>query len=1050
MDMKINSTAKSVLNKRYLKKDKNGNVIETPEELFLRVANTIAKAELNYSNGEENYKKYKKLFYNMMINLDFLPNSPTLMNAGRSLGQLAACFVLPIEDSMESIFTTLKDAALIHKSGGGTGFSFSRLRPKNDIVKSTTGVASGPISFMKIFNSATEQVKQGGTRRGANMAILRVDHPDILDFIKCKDIESELNNFNISIGITKEFTDAYKNNEDYWLINPNDNKKVKKLNARYVLDLISKQAWKNGEPGIIFLEFINNKNTLINLGEIESTNPCVHKDTLIYTKNGLCNINDNDNLYNKKLDILVNDKIYKTTEQGAFPTGIKDLYKLETNEGYELICTLDQKLLNDKNRWIELKKILPGDKLKLNDYSSYYCVNGNYKKHDNGEAYIIGRLFGLGKNINNDLNEYIKELRMLLTVEVELDRLNKFDKTNLKESLLEIIKDLNIDLEKQTFDINLKDYSLHFYTLFIKGIYESIGFVNLYEKPNIGLQNLPYKTFKNIQLLLLYLGIKSSLEYSNSYYVLYIRNYSVIKFIQNLYNKNYIFNKKLRHSIDKMIISKKHFQKEDFTVTVKNISYHSFDVVYDVVVPGENRFNANGFIAHNCGEQPLLPYEACNLGSINLSNFVIYKDNKPVLDVERLRKTVILATRFLDNVIDVSKYPIKKIEDNVKSNRKIGLGIMGFADYLIKLGIPYNTHEAIEQAKFIMDFINSKAICESEELAKDRGAFPNISNSIFKKPRRNATVTTIAPTGSLSIIAGCSSGIEPIFSVCFERNILDKDDRFFEIHPIFEKMMNEANVKLDNQLLDRISKSNSIQNIKEIPKHIRDVFITSADVSYKYHISIQAAFQEFTENAVSKTINFPNKAKIEDIKKAFLFAHKMKCKGITVYRDGSRSIQVLNVKKEDNTIKNIRLSKIQRPYELKGYTIKLKTGLGYLYVTINELDGKPVEVFATVGKSGSSILAKTEAIGRLITLALKYEIPIEDIINQLENIGGEHPLMQKIGTVLSIPDGIAKILKKKYINKSDTNDVLCPECGHKVNMEEGCMICHKCGFSKCG
>ena len=770
--LKLGKTALKVLESRYLQRDVNNKIIETPEGMFERVAKNIASAELNYN--KERFQEAFERFYNLMISLNFLPNSPTLMNAGLPLQQLSACFVLPIEDSMDSIFETLKYTAIIHKSGGGTGFSFSRLRPKNDIVQKTGGVASGPISFMKVYDSATDIIKQGGKRRGANMGILNVDHPDILDFITAKDKEGILSNFNISVAATDKFINAVKNNKEYELINPRSNEIVGKLNANEVFEKIIYQAWKNGEPGMIFIDVINKYNPTPNVGQIESTNPC--------------------------------------------------------------------------------------------------------------------------------------------------------------------------------------------------------------------------------------------------------------------------------------------------------------------------------------GEQPLLPYESCNLGSINLSNMVI--DGK--IDWDLLESTTKDAVWFLDNVIDMNKFPIKEIEKKTRGNRKIGLGIMGWADMLIKLNIKYNSDEAIKLAEKVMKFINDKGIEKSIELAEERGVFPNWKGSIWEKKNiklRNATITTIAPTGTISIIAGVSSGIEPLFALGYIRKI--SLGEFIEVHPLFEKIAKKRGF-YSEELISEVIKEGTLKNIEEVPDDIKNIFITTMDVDTEWHIKMQAAFQKYVHNAVSKTINMPSTATVEDVKKAYLFAYDLGCKGITVYRDKSRDEQVLNrgvsekeKKIEEKVEKKIELALREprkRPSYTHGVTIKVKTGCGNMYVTINEDEEGLCEVFAQLGKSGGCAASQTEAIARLVSLSLRSNIDVYSIIKELRGIRCPSPFRMREGWVLSCPDAIGialetymkefkrgeknikgiKDIKLKISNDSvdefiktskelkakskndngfsqieDNSPSTCPECGSTMIYAEGCSICPVCGYSKC-
>ena len=566
----LSPNARLVLEKRYLKKDTSGRTIESPEDMFIRIAKNVASADLIY-NEKTDIASIEEQFYTLLTSLQFMPNSPALMNAGRDLQQLFACFVLPVEDSIESIFDAVKQAALIHKSGGGTGFSFSRIRPKNDGVSTSGGCASGPISFMKVFNEATEAINQGGFRRGANMAVLRVDHPDIIDFIQSKRFEGVLTNFNISIGITNAFMHAVEKNQDFSLINPRTKAVVKVINANELFEQIVHSAWENGEPGILFLDTINAANPTPLIGEIEGTNPC--------------------------------------------------------------------------------------------------------------------------------------------------------------------------------------------------------------------------------------------------------------------------------------------------------------------------------------GEQPLLPFEACVLGSINLSEIVKLKNGKYETDWDCLESVVQLAVHFLDNVIDVSRYPLPQIEYLTKGNRKIGLGIMGFADLLIKMGIPYNSEEAIQFTDKLMYFFSQKTNEASIKLATERGVFPNYYKSIYAQKDglkfRNATRTTIAPTGTISIIANCSSGIEPLFAIAYKRHVL-VEDGLPEIHPYFVEIAKKRGF-YSERLIEDVSKEGSVQNIKNVPEDVKRIFITAMDVPPEQHVKIQATCQKYIDSGVSKTINFPKEAAVDEVRKVFLLAYKSGCKGITVYRDKSRMSQVLSI-----------------------------------------------------------------------------------------------------------------------------------------------------------
>lgn len=751
--MKLTENALTVLRKRYFIKNDQGEAIENWQELVARVAGDI-------SGGDE----AKKQRYEQLLDSGyFLPNSPTLMNAGNDLQQLSACFVLPIEDSMESIFGAIKNAALIHKSGGGTGFSFSRLRESNARVRSTNGVSSGPLSFLKVFNSATDAVKQGGTRRGANMAILSVKHPQIIEFIKCKEDITQLTNFNISVGVTEEFMEAVHNDSDYELVSPHTEKVTDTLNAREVFNLIVEMAHKNGEPGIVFLDRINKHNPTPHIGELESTNPC--------------------------------------------------------------------------------------------------------------------------------------------------------------------------------------------------------------------------------------------------------------------------------------------------------------------------------------GEQPLLPNEACNLGSINLANF--YEKD---FDWEKLQEVVYDSVDFLDDVINRSTFPLPEIDETVKSNRKIGLGVMGWSDLLYKMKSPYNSDEAVELAEKVMEFIDYHAKKRSMELAVKEGSFPNFVGSIYETKKliregnqfdwealkeeiaikgiRNATVSTIAPTGTISMIGNTSSGIEPQFSLVYVKNVMD-GEKLLYINPYFEAAVKEAEL-FSKELMEKVSEAGSVAHIDEIPQEMKDIFVTSHDIGPEWHIRMQAAFQKYVDNAVSKTINFTQDATKEDIQMAYQLSYELGCKGVTVYRDGSRTNQVLNVgNKEEKTAveeKTCNVTPRKRPDITTGITQKIETGCGHLYVTVNSDSEGPCEVFTQMGKVGGCASAQLEAIARLTSLGLRSNIKLESIIRQIRGIRCPSPMWQKGKVITSCADGLSKALETFLnIDRDSLHDIdeinknitpaakvtttkqigICPDCGSTIEHSEGCMKCNSCGWSKC-
>ena len=753
---KWTEAALRVLRERYLTRQ-GGEVIETPEEMCWRVATSIAEGEARYGRSPAAVREVAAAFYDMIIEGSFVPNSPTLMNAGKGNGlQYSACYVLPVGDSMEEIFDSVKAAAIIHKSGGGTGFAFSRLRPKDDIVASTGGRASGPVSFLRVFNSATEAVKQGGTRRGANMGILRIDHPDILEFIDCK-LDGGITNFNISVAATSAFMEALIQGGEYDLINPHTKAPVERLSAREVFERIVRAAWRTGDPGMVFIDRINASpaNPTPAIGEVEATNPC--------------------------------------------------------------------------------------------------------------------------------------------------------------------------------------------------------------------------------------------------------------------------------------------------------------------------------------GEQPLLPNEACNLGSLNVSKFARRSENGEwTIEWDEMEQVVRLAVRFLDDVIEMNPYPLPEIDKMVKDNRRIGLGIMGWADLLFRMGIPYDSQEAIELASQIMAFVKEKGHDQSSKLAEERGPFPNWHESIYKdiRPMRNSTVTTIAPTGTISMIAGCSSGIEPIFALAFQHRVKQPDgERVLTfVNETFEEIAREQGFYSD-ALKEEIARRGTVHGIPGVPETVQRVFKTAHEIPFEWHVKHQAAFQRDTDNGVSKTINLPNEATEDDVASAYRAAWDLGCLGITVFRDGCKGEQVLNVgvgKKAEAAPVPAGAAVIRpRPHSLKGATYRMETPIGTAFITVNETDeAEPFEVFVQVGKGGSDTMVVAEALGRLISLTLRLPSPLtpkrrlEEVISQLSRIGGAGPIGFGNQKVLSLPDALARTLAEHIGQvkvpapagatavaepaKAKRVGDLCRECGQATFVyEEGCKKCLSCGFNEC-
>jgi len=1143
----LTQNAMTVLEKRYLQRDLQGNVVERPEEMFRRVAKNIAQADRLY-HPHLDLSPIEDEFYSLMASLDFLPNSPTLMNAGRDLQQLSACFVLPVGDSMEEIFDAVKQMALIQKSGGGTGFSFSRIRPKNDVVGSTKGVSSGPVSFMRVFDTATETVKQGGTRRGANMGILRVDHPDILDFIQCKEGDHHFNNFNISVAATREFMEAVEEGKAYPLRNPRTREIVRLIDAREVFEKIVYYAWKNGDPGIIFIDRINQDNPTPQVGEIESTNPCVTANTFVMTPVGPRQVIE---LIGRQTEVVINGKAYKTTDQGFFFTGKREVFLLETKEGYSLRLTANHHVMraasSNKSRhsyeWVPASILRPGDRIVLHNHREFSGWHGLYGKE---EGYLLGLLVGDGtlKYDKAVLSVWMNQgaadgqetdygplgiMDMALASALKLPHRKDFKgwqkiggRSEYRLCLGHIKKiALHLGLKPgyKSITSELEKCSSSFYTGFLRGLFDSDGSVQGSQRKGVSIR-LAQSNLENLQAvqrMLLRLGIVSTIyKYrrierstvlpngcgGNAAYPTKAQHELVIS-NDNLHRFAEIigFNEKGKKArLDSLLGSYiRRANIEGFLATFERITSSGEEDVYDVEVPGINAFDANGLFVHNCGEQPLLPYESCNLGSINLSNMV--RDGST--DWERLGSVTEKAVHFLDNVIDMNRYTLPQIEAMTKANRKIGLGLMGFADFLIQLGVSYNDSRALEIGEKAMSFIQERGRNASRALALKRGSFPNFEGSILKKDwdaMRNATVTTIAPAGTISIIAGTSSGIEPIFALAFVRHVLDGKE-LVEVNPFFERVAKQDGF-YSEELVRKIAENGNIQNLNEVPERIRKLFVTAHDISPEDHIRMQAAFQRYTDNAVSKTVNFPHEATVDDVAKVYRLAYELGCKGVTIYRDRSRTKQVLykgavSVHRDDSSEVSKLTAVERRPRArqdvIHGSTRKIRTGCGNLYVTVNEdREGNLFEIFNQIGKAGGCAASQSEAIGRLVSLAFRSGIEPEDVVRQLKGISCHMPVWYQEGKILSCADAIAKAIRWHLQNREISSHVdtemgsktpdghvkreiefllptdsvvgrqlsqnesiqlllrgACPECGGSLLFEEGCVKC-LCGYSDCG
>jgi len=1071
----LTDNARVVLQRRYLSKDREGNVLEDPEGMFRRVAHNLSQSELEYGATEAERAAVEERFYRVMRRLEFLPNSPTLMNAGRELQQLSACFVLPVEDSLDSIFTKVKETALIHKSGGGTGFAFSRLRPEGDVVGSTGGVASGPVSFINAFDAATDVVKQGGTRRGANMGILHVTHPDVLRFIRSKEDGTHLSNFNISVAVTEDFMVKAEKGEDYDLINPRTGQVDGQLNAGEVFRQMTELAWRTGDPGIVFLDRINRDNPNPQLGDIESTNPCVTADTWVQTSDGPRQVRE---LVGVPFEAMVDGRGHNTDGRGFFPTGHRALIKIATREGYTLRLTADHPVMTDRG-WQRAGELQKGDVVRLNSHCDSAQWHGQYGEE---EGILMGRFFM--KNPH----------RIIVDPHTRRAKKDPQEPTSQEQALLgEIRQCLKIDPKCPDVTPDLERTSGEFYIGFFRGLSlrhkEHTG-----KNPkciNIAPREADETILQGLQRMLLRLAIKSSIWYGEGYPELLVANEHFDRF--NAVVKPEGFERWLE-------LSQTPDNDRSFMARVTEIEADNHEDVFDVAVPGVNAFDANGFYVHNCGEQPLLPYESCNLGSLNLTRMVRYTADDVEVDWERMSEVITTAVHMLDCVIDMNDYPIQEIADMSRRTRRIGLGVMGWSDLLIQIGVPYDSEEALELAREVMKFIREETYRASCELAESRGPFPEWENSAYNKgpdssPMRNSAPVTIAPTGTISIIAGASSGIEPLFALSYVRNVMD-NTRLVEGNAFLEAVARHEGFYTP-ELMEQLASVGSLEDL-DVPEWVKSVFRVSHDIDPRWHVRMQAAFQEYTDNAVSKTINFPSEATVEDVAEAYRSAYTLGCKGITVYRDGSKSEQVLSTGTSGETseadnpadaddpdaVKIIGLghrAPRRRPRQIHGITERVRTGHGNMYVTVNmDSNGMPFEVFGAMGKAGGCDAALLEAVSRLVSLALRGGIDPSEVTRQLRGITC-CPAWDDGVLVGSGPDAVALVLDKianggDALNSAPAGVQLslaggptenginghtpapmyptgfsqrCPECNGGVVNQEGCLSCYSCGWNKC-
>ena len=1044
-----------------------------------------------------------------------------------------------------------------------TGFAFSRLRPAGSIVNTTGGVASGPVSFLRVFNAATESIKQGGTRRGANMGILRVDHPDILEFIRCKAELDDLNrpvfdsiapllsddasrdyvktllldkqmaNFNISVAVTNKFMKALEKGEEYDLITPHSGEAVGKLNAKAVFDEIIERAWKTGDPGLIFIDRINHSsaNPVPSLEVIESTNPCVTRDTWIHTSEGPKQVYE---LIGNPFKARINGNDFPSTENGFFETGKKQVYSLQTKEGFNLRLTADHKIkrvtkfsryLID-SEWIEIRNLQVGDRIVLNNHRTKFEWQGAYSFND---GYLMGLLIGDGtlkndkailsvwnpqetgsESVMMEVSSLLKETpNIRLTSWMSIAQRGEYRLSNAY--IKHLAKDLGMSKGNKTITSSMEKASSDFNKGLVRGLFDTDGSVqgSQIKGVSIRLAQSNFNLLQTVQRILLRVGIASCIYknrreagYKNlpdgkgglkkyaikAQHELVISGDNLITFQDLIGFKDSLKTTRLQKLLKNY---KRTLNRERFIAVVDKLIIDKEEMVFDAQIMGRNAFDANGIIAHNCGEQPLAPWDACNLGSINLGKFVLADGSD--IDWERLGKTTKLAVHFLDNVVQTNPFTLKQIYDEVHKNRRIGLGVMGFADMLFKLKVPYNSNEALELAEKVMKFVTEQGHKMSEELALQRGPFPNWAHSIYAdgNPIRNSTVTTIAPTGTISIIGDCSSGIEPVFALAYIHRAKAAGDEYRTLtiaNQTFTDIAKREGFHSDD-LAAKVLEHGSVMGIDAVPQEWQKVFVTAPEIDPAWHVGMQAAFQKYTDNGVSKTINLPNSATRDDVQTAYLMAWQTGCNGITIYRDGSKSTQVLNVSSSLQSKKEASSAPVaERPMILRGRTYKVSTPVGEAFITINRDEkDQPFEVFVTVGRAGMHTMADAEAMGRLVSLSLRLARGTKEtdpkavaakIVGQLRGIGGASSVGFGKNRVMSLADAIAKVLAEdlamspqvggmetiplsltvddnnnyelQTMNSKLTNADLCPECGSaSFVMEEGCKKCHSCGYSMC-
>ncbi len=1180
-EIALTDNARTVLHKRYLRKGPDGDPVETEAEMFWRVAYHVARAEVALGGDEASVEHWARRYYDLLTGLRFFPNSPTFTGAGTPLGQLAACFVLAIDDDMgrtgEGIFETLRHAALIQQTGGGNGFAFSRLRPKGANVATSNGSATGPVGFLRVYDQAFGEIAQGGQRRGANMAVLKVSHPDVRDFIQCKATEGAIENFNISVGMTDDFMRAVEHDEDFDLINPQDGTVWETVRARDLFGMVAEYAHNNGEPGMLFLDAANRENPVPHLYDLEATNPCVTGDTLVATPNGW-----------KRADAFQEgDEIGTVLGTGNVATievhEAVPVFDVRLSDGGTVRVTAAHQFhaRDSHTNFFEHRRT---DELQIGDWVRVYKAQvpdnpvpqGCVDLEDRHYGFWVGVLMGDGYDTPHDLSKNVVRISTHADEEEAEDAWNAilenaFAAVGTERVATSVNKGgrgMTIDPQpgrviadwvkslplgpavsrEKTLPEAYINSNREFLIGLLDGLFSTNGNVDLSSNhPLIRFHTASAELAQQVRRILLLFGIHGRISESvgkqqaiddRTKYDVVISGESFGRFFEQIT----LSHPEKQYRMEEAAL-RSNFTGGNWAAKVISIEPAGVETVYDLYEPRSDTWITNGYVSRGCGEQWLGPFENCCLGSVNLAQHYTEAGH---VDWAKLQESIELSTRFLDHVVTANAYvpAVPQLREAAERVRRIGLGIMGLADMMYALGVRYGSAEGQEFASQVMEFVRYHSMRMSIELAQQHGPFPAIEGSRYDpnnlrwtipqpivehvsdwgRPAldwpgieaalkqhgiRNGAQTTIAPTGTIATVSGCEGyGCEPTFALAYMRYVVNNAgnsndrDKLQYTSPLFQRALEHANLTPAqiNKIVKQVNKTGTCQTVMDVPDHIRRVFVVAGDISGEEHIHMQGAMQAWVDNAISKTINMPASATVEDVKDAYLLGWKLGCKGLTVYVTGSREKVVLETQEtaekraqqaeapardlaDAPTLFNE--AKKPRPRHLPGRTYRVETPAGTAYVTINENGygpGHPFEVFIHTAKAGSEVMAVAEATGRLISYLLRLTSTVSprkrltEVVRQLSGIGGEHSMGFGENKVRSLPDGLAQVLDEYLGETAHIEAVdhvpanvhqhplpledqpgfgasigdICPTCGSATLVyEEGCQKCYSCGYSRC-